>query len=184
MWPFTKKQISDCPLIPQGRYRFASPRKFPKTQPSDNPLFNIGPFGVDLPVIAGGKIIEASDDEYVILGRNFVGETIFHAPPVLFLDLEWTMMLATVNGQVYKVDATYTAPDRYTANDIASRVLNHCNQHFGPSENQQSQFFFWLYWNACNGNAILQTAGEVPLVGFQIDLFLTSRKVRSFQLAR
>ncbi len=138
--------------------------------------FPIGPYHLDAPVEGIAGLREFSSDEYAIMGRQFHGERNYNAPPVEFLGRQWSLMLGTVNGKIYKIAPFLEARSKSEANPIAMATLQFCTETLGKPTSQKTGLFIW---DTADGNTILQTSETSG--GLAINLFLTSRAVRGFR---
>jgi hypothetical protein len=138
--------------------------------------FPIGKYTLDSPVSTFSGLHEFSFDEYSTMGRTFEDGKNFNAPPEMFLDRHWKVMLGTVGGKVYKIAAYLEFHSKTEANPVAMQALNYCTEQLGKPTEEQTGLFVW---DTTNGNVILQT-GETA-EGLAINLFETSSSVRQFK---
>ena len=139
--------------------------------------FPIGEYKIDAPVEGIiGHLCEFSATEYVVMGRKFEGEKNYNAPVVTFLRRPWELMLGTVYGKIYKIAPYLELKNGQEAKSIAMETLRFCTAHLGPPTSQNTGFFVW---DTIDGNVILQTAEIAE--AFAINLFVTSRAVRTFK---
>lgn len=150
-WPF-KRKTPICSSFPIDKYR------------------------LDAPIEETQGLVEFSNNEYEIYGRQFEGEKNYNAPPVIFLGYQWKLMLGTVSGKIYKIAIYLTLGSEQEADPIAMETLLYCIEKLGSPSSQITGLFTW---DTTDGNTILQT-GEV-MEGFSIALFLTSRSVRKLK---
>jgi hypothetical protein len=150
IWPFRKSSTARC--------------------------FSIGRFTLDAPLPQSTELREISAHEYAVMGRTFEDESIFHAPPEVFLDRTWNIDLGSVAGRIYKIAAYLEFRSKAEANPVAMQALSYCTEQLGKPAEQQTGFFAW---DTSDGNVILQTAETAE--GLAINLFETSRAVRHFK---
>lgn len=138
--------------------------------------FQVGQYKLDATVEGVNGLTEFSASEYAAMGRQFEGEKNFNAPPVTFLGRQWKLQLGTVHGKIYKIAPYLLVRDKKEANSVATDALRYCTEKLGkPSEEKTGLFV----WDTSDGNVILQTADTVE--GFDINLYITSKAVRSFK---
>lgn len=85
-------------------------------------------------------------------------------------------MLGTVNGKIYKLAPYLELKSKQAANPIAMATLRNCTEQLGKPSSQERGLFTW---DTNDGNVVLQTAETAE--GLVINLFITSRTVRSFK---
>jgi len=124
----------------------------------------------------GPPLKEFSSAEYNEMGRQFVGEKIFHGPEVEFVGRPWKLDLGAVHGKLYKIAAYLELTNKTQANEVAVGALTFCNDQLGEPAEQRSGLFAW---DSSDGNVILQTAEAGG--GFVVNVLLTTRSVREFQ---
>lgn len=139
-------------------------------------IFAIGKYKLDAPIEGLTGLVEFSPAEYAAMGRQFEGEKSYNAPPVTFLGRSWQLMLGSVNGRIYKIAVYLTPKTKQEANPAAMETLRYCTEKLGRPASQETGLFTW---DTSDGNVVLQTA--VTAEGLAINLFLTSRAVRSFR---
>jgi hypothetical protein len=142
----------------------------------DGNVFTVGPYLLDASISGLAGLTEFSQVQYASMGRHFVNEKDFNAPPLLFLDHTWDVMLQTVDGKICKIVISTIVNSKATATAIAERTRLYCYAKLGSPDQQPNLFS----WRAHFGNAILQTSQSVE--GLLISLFLTSNAVRDFGL--
>jgi hypothetical protein len=139
-------------------------------------IFPIGPYQLDCSTEGLAGLVEFSPDEYRSIGRKFVAERTYNAPPVVFLGRPWNLMLGTVDGRIYKIAPYLELYSKEDANDIATVTLLYCTGKLGtPSQKLGGM----IIWDSSDGNVILQTAETFE--GLAINLFATSKAVRRFK---
>jgi hypothetical protein len=139
--------------------------------------FAIGPYKLDMSIVGLKGLVEITPAQYDVLPKTFKGEKIFKAPDVSFLRFSWDMMLGVVQGKIYKISPSLVIPDKRQADEATIKVLAYCKSKFGEPVEQQPGLFMW---DTSDGNVILQKPLETPF-GFVINLFVTSRAVRSYK---
>ena len=147
-----------------------------KKKPEPRPSFPIGGYSLNMTLREGAPLRELSPAEYEVMGRQFVGETIYHAPAVEFVGKQWKLTLGAVRGRLYKIAPFLELRNKNEANEAAFAALAFCNEQLGKPAEQRSGLFAW---DTTDGNVILQTAEARD--GFAVNLFLTARSVREFQ---
>ena len=140
------------------------------------PSFLVGGYSLNMMLKDGPALMELSAAEYRGMGRQFVGERIFHAPDVEFVGRRWKLDLGTVNDKLYKIAAYLELTNKIQANEAAAGALTFCNDQLGKPAEQRSGLFVW---DTTDGNIVLQTAEAAD--GFAVNLFLTASSVREFQ---
>lgn len=143
---------------------------------SKKPSFPIGAYSLNMILIEGPPLREFSAAEYEIMGRQFVGEKIYHAPEVEFIGSPWNLTLGAVQGKLYKIAPFLKLRNKNEANEAAFGALTFCNDQLGKPAKERTGFFMW---DTTDGNVILQTAEAKD--GFAVNLFLTASSVRDFQ---
>ena len=96
-----------------------------KKRESQRRTFPIGKYSLDDAVDPTG-MVEFSESEYLMMGRDFEGEVNYNAPPVRFLNKEWQLQLATVNGKIYKIAPFIEFSDKQDAEHVMSETLAYC----------------------------------------------------------
>lgn len=147
-----------------------------KKKPELKPSFPIGGYTLNMILKDGHLLREFSPAEYKVMGKQFVGEKIYHAPEVEFVSRLWNLDLGVVQGRLYKIVPFLELRNKTEANEVAFGALTFCNEQLGKPTKQRTGFFVW---NMTDGNVILQTAEAKD--GFAVNLFLTARSVREFQ---
>ncbi len=147
---------------------------FKKTKP--RPSFPIGAYTLDMMLREGPPLREFSPAEYEVMGRQFVGEKIFHASEVEFLGRRWSLTLGSVQGKLYKIAPFLELRHKTESNEAAFGALTFCNEQLGKPAKQRTGLFIW---DTTDGNVILQTSEAKD--GFAVNLFLTAHSAREFQ---
>jgi hypothetical protein len=147
---------------------------FGKKRVSESPVFAVGPYELDIPIAALPNVNDFQpyiDQDFV---PTFQNESILRAPFYSTFGAEWEVVLGTVNGTIYKIALCNFFQDKHHASTVAMKALEFCISSLGkPSEQKTGSYV----WDCTDGNVILQTA---PVNGgFAINLFLTSRQVRT-----
>lgn len=142
----------------------------PPTQAS----FPVGAYRLDSSIRDLTGLSELSPEEYKNFLLQFEDEKIYNAPPVL--GCSWNLTLGTVHDRIYKIAPYLLLDTKIEANPIADETLHYCLEQLGKPAVQRTG---WFTWHTTDGNVILQTA--VTPDGLSINLFLTSRAVRTFQ---
>jgi len=62
-----------------------------KKKPNPKPSFPIGAYALEMMLIEGPSLREISPAECEVMGRQFVGEKIYHAPEVEFIGRPWNL---------------------------------------------------------------------------------------------
>lgn len=150
MWPF-KKKVPKYTSFPVGIYRLSD----------------------QIDAIEG--LVELSAAEYQVMTRNFEGEHIYKAPPVMFIGRPWKMMLGAIHGQIYKLAPYLEMGDKQEANRAAFDALSYCRSQLGKPSQEETGLFIW---DTIDGNVILQTADAAD--GYAINVFITSNADRTF----
>jgi hypothetical protein len=149
---------------------------FSRSEPSAHIDFKVGSYRLDAPTGDITGLVEFSPEEYALMPKLFKHEISYNAPPVLFLDRQWNLMLQAVNGKVSKIAPYMELTAKTEADKIASDVLTFCLRQLGrPSKRRAGR----VIWDANNGNVILEAAECSD--GLNINLFLTSRSLRAFE---
>ena len=138
--------------------------------------FPIGGYALDMMLSEMSQLHEFSPSEYEVMGSQFVGEKIYHAPKVEFVGRPWNLTLGAVQGKLYKIAPFLELKDKTEASDAAFRALTFCNEQLGKPAEQRTGLFVW---DTTDGNVILQT--DEARNGFAVNLFLTARSAREFQ---
>ena len=146
-----------------------------KKTPDPKPSFPIGSYTLNMMLAEGPPFREFSPGEYEVMGRQFVGENIYHAPDVEFVGKPWNLTLGIVQGRLYKIAPFLELGDKTEANEVAFRALTFCTERLGKPAEQRTGFFVW---DTTDGNVILQTAECKD--GFAVNLFLTARCASEF----
>jgi len=138
--------------------------------------FPVDKYELDAPLEKTADLVEFSNHEYEIMGRQFEGEYNYNALPVNLLGHLWKLQLGTVNNKIYKIAAYLELATKQETNPIAMEILKCCIEKLGKPSSQKTGLFIW---DTTDGNTILQTAETAE--GLSINLFLTSNSVRSFK---
>ena len=147
-----------------------------KKKPKPRHSFPIGAYTLDMMLREEPPLREFSPDEYEVMGKQFVGERIFHAPEVEFVGRPWNLTLGAVQGKLYKIAPFLELRNKDEANEAAFGALTFCNEQIGRPAEQRTGLFIW---DTTDGNVILQTAEAKD--GFAVNLFLTANSLREFQ---
>jgi hypothetical protein len=147
-----------------------------KKKPEPRPAFPIGAYALNMTLREGPPLRELLPAEYEVMGRQFVGEKIYHAPEVEFVGKRWNLTLGAVRGRLYKIAPFLELKNKNEANEAGFGALTFCNEQLGKPAEQRTGLFVW---DTTDGNVILQTAEAKD--GFTVSLFLTARNVREFQ---
>ncbi len=147
-----------------------------KKKPEPRPSFPVGGYSLNMTLRGGPPLRELSPAEYEVMGRQFVGETIYHAPEVELAGKRWNLTLGAVRGRLYKIAPFLELRNNNEANEAALGALAFCNKQLGKPAEQRTGLFAW---DTTDGNVILQTAEAKD--GFAVNLFLTATSVREFQ---
>lgn len=113
----------------------------------------IGDYRLDMSSVGLPGLIEFSDTEYSIFGRNFEGEKNFHAPGVQLLDRNWKVDLGTVDGQVYKIAFYFESESKSTVIDVSTNLMQYLQQQLGKPSEEQDTIWSWV---TPDGNVIMQ----------------------------
>lgn len=140
---------------------------------------SIGPYKLTMDIRDLSGLTEASPEEYDSLGRRFDGEKIYHAPAFVFLNLRWDVLLAAVNGTVYKIALSLSLSDMATANEAVRMTMARCKKILGSPTKHQPRL---CIWDTIDGNVIFQTT--IIKGGYLLNIFLTSNMVINFQPCR
>ena len=155
---------------------WAQSKKTPMTNSASLP---IGKYKLDMSVDGLTGLMEFSEAEYTTYGRHFQGEKNYNAPGVHFVNRRWKVALGTVEGKVYKIAFYFESDSKNTVVDVSTDVMQYCQQRLGkPTEQQETVFT----WDTPDGNVVVQF-GKVGST-YMINLFETSRRVRTFVLKR
>ena len=150
-----------------------------KTTMKSSASLPIGKYRLDMSSDGLTGLTEFSETEYSIYGRNFVGEKNFHAPSVELVNRNWKVDLGTVNGKIYKIAFYFESENKSTVIDASTDLMQYCQQRLGKPTEQQETIFTW---DTADGNVVMQL-GKVGTT-YMINLFETSRAIRSFLLKR
>jgi hypothetical protein len=74
-----------------------------KKKPEPKPSFPVGGYALNMMLKEGPPLREVSPAEYEVMPRQFVGERIYHAPPIQFIGKPWNLTLGAVQGRLYKI---------------------------------------------------------------------------------
>jgi hypothetical protein len=127
-------------------------------------------------VFDAAGLTEFSEGEYQAMGRQFKNERKFHAPKVTFLGGPWSLLLGTVDGNIYKIAPYLEFQTKQEANPAAMEALQYCTSQLGKPSSQKTGMFIW---DTLDGNVILQTADTAE--GLTVNLFITSKNVTHFE---
>lgn len=120
------------------------------------------------------ELKEISQQEYSYFSRQFKGESIHHATPIRFLGHEWTFMVSSVNGKIYKWAASLEVGKDEDVDSIGNEVIEYCVRWLGATTEERIGY---LFWDTPDGNVILQLTNMNEW--FDISIFVTSREIRS-----
>lgn len=134
-----------------------------------------GEYKIDGSVEGINGLREFSAVEYVAMGRQFESEKNYNAPPIEFLEKQWSMILGNVNDRLYKIAPYLELPSKQEGSPIAMGTLRYCTEMLGEPTSQKALFT----WDTTDGNVILQTAETDQ--GVAINLFITSRAVQNLK---
>lgn len=148
-----------------------------KTVLANSASLPIGKYKLDMSVDGLTGLIEFSEVEYAIYIRRFQEEKNYNAPGVEFLNHSWKVALGTVAGKVYKIALYFESDSKNTVNDVSTDLMKYCQKKFGKPSEQRDTISMW---NLFDGNIVVQF-GKVEST-YMINLFETSRKVRTFLL--
>jgi len=93
----------------------------------------IGDYALGRPVGDESRLTEVSGIEKFLLKRTFSGEEIRKAPPARFMDVDWDVILAIVEGRIYKLSAQFSSEEASFADKVLSGVINFCRAQFGEA---------------------------------------------------
>jgi len=141
------------------------------------PSFAVGGYSLNMKLTPSPSLREFSREEYEALAPiEFVGQKIYHGPPVEFLGRPWDLALGAVKGKLFKIALTVMFEKKDEANQVAKKTLRFLNDKLGSPERQGTRMFVW---DTTDGNVILQTVEAIQVFG--VNVFLTSQAVREFQ---
>ncbi len=148
-----------------------------KNKTSKHKSFSIGIYALNIPANNLKDLAEFSDSEYATIPRKFVNGKNYNAPPVNFLDRQWSMQLGTVNNNIYKITPYLLVHDKNEANLLAKETIHFCIKELGQPSEQKGGF---IIWDTSDGNVIIQT--DELSEGWLVSLFITSSEVRNFKI--
>jgi len=120
------------------------------------------------------EVKEISQQEYDYFSRQFKGETIYHATPLNFLGRQWSFMVSSVHGKIYKWAASLEVRRGEDVDSIVNEVIEYCIRWLGATTDEKLGY---LFWDSSDGNVILQLTNMNEW--FDISIFVTSREIRS-----
>ena len=142
-------------------------------------MFAVGPYKLDISTRGLHGLVELSPAENAALKRGveFVGEKAFHAPPTNFLGYQWDVKIGVIGQQIYKIAILLEFKDAKSADKAYSVAYDYCVRQLGEPSERQGPL---LFWDASNGNVILQREQETLSqdVFHWVLLFLTSNSIR------
>jgi hypothetical protein len=101
-------------------------------------------------------------------------ERIFKGPRTSFDGVEWTVMVGSARGKIYKIALQHIARDSSSANKAFQRTRQYFLLHIGK-ESERSTSPERYIWDAEEGNVLLERL-DVKVLGESIvNLYLTSR---------
>jgi len=146
-----------------------------KNQPL-RPVFSLGRYKLCANVRDLPGLEEFSSQDYANTPLTFRGEKIYIGDELSFLTHRWGLLVAAVNGEVYKIALAWIIRNPSEARDVVDAATNYCNQQLGnPSEKSRGL----TMWNAMDGNVILQVAENMGMPS--ISIFATSARAGVFQ---
>jgi hypothetical protein len=83
------------------------------------PSFTVGDYSLNMMLVETPALLEFSAAEYQTMGRQFVGERIYHAPDIEFIGKRWKLNLGAVNGKLYKIAPFLELRNKNDANEAA-----------------------------------------------------------------
>ena len=101
------------------------------------------------------ELKELSQQEYGYFSRQFKGEIIYHATPIKFLGRQWTFMVSSVNGKIYKWAASLEVGRDEDVDSIGNEVIDYCIRWLGATTEEKLGY---LFWDSLDGNVILKLA--------------------------
>lgn len=119
------------------------------------------------------ELKELSQQEYGFFPRQFKGEIIYHATPINFLGLQWTLMVSSVYDKIYKWAASLEVNRDEDVDSIANEAIEYCIRWLGATTEEKLGY---LFWDTSDGNVILQLTNMNEW--FDISIFVTSREIR------
>jgi len=99
---------------------------------------------------------EFSSSEYEDMGRQFVGEKIYHAPKIEFVGRPWNLTLGAVQGKLYKIAPFLELKDKTEASEAAFRALTFCNEQLGKPAEQRTGLFVWIRLTAMSSFKLMK----------------------------
>jgi hypothetical protein len=141
------------------------------------PCFSLDPYALDQLVPENLLLRPLSKAEILALksSSDFEGEETAHCRPAIFMDRLWDVVLATVNGRIYKIALQHKDLTPTEATEMARRIIEFCSEHQRQQPKRNGRFFIW---DAADGNIVLHA--DISSSGATVNLFLTSSAVRTF----
>jgi hypothetical protein len=148
----------------------------PPSLPANRTIFPLGVYKLDETVDGLAGLKEFSTIEYDAMGRQFVGEVNYNAPPLMFIGRPWSLKLQTLGGRIRKIAPYVVLASEQEASQIAAKVLGYCRERLGlPAEHRTGL----VSWNVSDGNVVLSTGNTDQ--GWCVSLFLTSSRITDYQ---
>lgn len=148
-------------------------------------MSSIGPYtlGADIGSLQG--LVELTFLEYLAMPKEFPGEKIFKGRPVDFLGREWEIVIGSIEGCVYKIQAQITSDDPTVVSEAITTTFRYCKERLGwPTKQKQVRLNTMNIWSMEEGNVVLGTGGGSGRFRF-VNLALTSAVVvRSRSVAK
>ena len=136
-------------------------------------IFSFEDFRLPAKIADIKEVKEISQQEYDHFSRQFKGEIIYHATPISFLGRQWSFMVSSVNGKIYKWAASLEVGRGEDFDSIGNEVIDYCIRWLGVTTEEKLGY---LFWDSSDGNVILQLTNMNEW--FDISIFVTSHEIR------
>jgi hypothetical protein len=137
-------------------------------------ISSVGPYtlGCDIQSLRG--LVELSPSAYLAMPKDFPGERIFKGGAVDFLGREWDIVIGSVEGCIYKLQAQLVSDDAAEFSEVLSATRAYCEGRLGkPAKEKQVGLHTMAIWATNEGNVILGAGGVVSPLEY-VNLSLTS----------
>lgn len=116
---------------------------------------------------------ELSFWEYLFLRKTFRREKIFRAPDISLVGAQWNLVLATIDGRIYKLSAQFMSEYRNLKDALFMECFMHITDQFGKAAVSEDGAI--ATWQTSFGNIILD--GGSRLGKHYLNLQVTSGDV-------
>jgi hypothetical protein len=148
-----------------------------KNKTSRHKSFPIGIYELNVSTNNLKDLVEFSDSEYASIPRKFVNGKNYNAPPINFLNRQWSMQIGAVSDKIYKIHPYLLVNNKDKANLLANETIHFCIKEIGQPSEQKGGF---IIWDTSDGNVIIQT--DELSEGWLVSLFITSSEVRNIKI--